>query len=460
MLFDPGKGEYRVTGSGENMWGAKDAFHFAWRRLSGDLILTAEVSFPEREGNAHRKAGWMVRSGLEADAPYADSVVHADGLISLQYRLVRGGPTLEIRSPVRAPAAIRLERTGDLFSLSVAREGKAFQPVGSVTVALPDSVYAGLAVCGHEATALATATFSRVTLETLGSTPAGARVLESQLEVVSVGNGEREAVYTAREHIEAPNWSRDGRSFIFNRGGRLFTLPREGGLPRLVDTRSADRLNNDHGLSPDGHWLAISHSPGEDSLIYVLPTEGGEPRQVTALGPSYWHGWSPDGRTLVYCARRNGEFDVYAISADAERSTEERRLTTAPGLDDGPDYTPDGKAIFFNSDRTGRMRIWRMGADGSDQQQVTFDEEYADWFPHPSPDGQWVAFLSYDKGVQGHPANKDVVLRIMPLAGGEPRVLARLFGGQGTINVPSWSPDSRSLAFVSYRLINPGPASP
>jgi tricorn protease-like protein len=460
MLFDPGKGEYRLTGSGENMWGAKDAFHFAWRRLSGDLILTAEVSFPEREGNAHRKAGWMVRSGLEADAPYADSVVHADGLIALQYRLLKGGPTLEIRSPVRAPATIRLERTGDLFSLSVAREGKAFQPAGSVTVALPDSIYAGLAVCGHEATALATANFSRVTLETLGSTPAATRVLESRLEVISVRSGEREVVYTAREHIEAPNWSRDGRSFLFNWGGRLYTLPREGGQPRLVDSGFADRLNNDHGLSPDGHWLAISHSPREDSLRYLLPAEGGEPRQVTALGPSYWHGWSPDGKTLVYCARRNGEFDVYAISADGERSTEERRLTTAPGLDDGPDYTPDGRSIFFNSDRTGRMRIWRMGADGSDQRQVTFDEEYADWFPHPSPDGQWVAFLSYDKGVQGHPANKDVALRIMPLVGGEPRVLARLFGGQGTINVPSWSPDSQSLAFVSYRLTNPGPASP
>jgi TolB protein len=460
MLFDPGKGEYRLTGSGENIWGAQDAFHFAWRRLSGDLILTTEVSFPEREGNPHRKAGWMVRSGLEADAPYADSVVHADGLITLQYRLVRGGPTLEVRSPVRAPASIRLERTGDLFSLSVAHEGKAFQPVGSITLALPDPVYAGLAVCAHEATALATATFSRVGLETLGSTPAAARVLESRLEVISIGSGEREALYTAREHFEAPNWSRDGRSFFFNRGGRLLTLPREGGQPRLVDTGFAGRLNNDHGLSPDGRWLAISHSPGEDSIIYVVPAGGGEPRQVTALGPSYWHGWSPDGKTLVYCARRSGEFDVYAISADAERSTEERRLTTAAGLDDGPDYAPDGKAIFFNSDRTGHMRIWRMGADGSDQTQVTFDDDYEDWFPHPSPDGQWVAFLSYGKGVQGHPPNQDVALRIVPLAGGEPRILARLFGGQGTINVPSWSPDSRSLAFVSYRLVNPGSARP
>src|SRR6266542_29517 len=400
------------------MWGARDAFRYVWRRLSGDLTLSSEVSFPETAGNAHRKAGWVVRQGLEADSPYADAIVHADGLIALQYRLVKGGPTLEVRSPVKGPATIRLERTGDLFSLSVARDGKTFQPAGSVTVPLPDPVYVGLGV-------------------------------------ISIGTGEREVVYSTRDHIEAPNWSRDGRSFLFNRGGRLYALPRSGGRPLPVNTGTAVRLNNDHGLSPDGTWLAISNSPGSDSLIYLLPAGGGEPRQVTALGPSYWHGWSPDGKTLAYCARRNGEFDVYAISADAERSTEERRLTTAPGLDDGPDYSPDGRAISFNSARTGQMRIWRMNADGSDQKQVTFDEAYADWFPHPSPDGKWLVFVSFDKSVEGHPPNKDVALRLMSATGGEPRVLARLFGGQGTINVPSWSPDSTSFAFVSYRLVMP-----
>lgn len=453
VRFDPRSGEYRITGGGENMWGAKDAFHFAWRRLSGELTLTADVRFPEKRGNPHRKAGWIVREGLEPDGPYADAVVHADGLISLQYRLVRGGPTLEVQSPVRAPAAVRLERTGDLFTLSVGRGGRPFQPAGSVTVPLKDPVHVGLGVCSHDPAALATAVFSRVGLTTLGATPAEKRVLESRLEVVSIATGEREVVYTTRDHIEAPNWSRDGRSFLFNSGGRLYSLPRKGGQPRPLDTGTAGRLNNDHGFSPDGKWLAISHEPEDDSLIYVLPATGGEPRLVTALGPSYWHGWSPDGKTLAYCARRNDEYDVYTIPAAAEKSTEETRLTSARGLDDGPDYSPDGQAIFFNSVRTGRMRIWRMKPDGSDQRQVTFDEEYGDWFPHPSPDGKWLVFLSYDKDVEGHPPNKDVALRIMPLAGGEPRVLARFFGGQGTINVPSWSPDSRSLAFVSYRLV-------
>jgi TolB protein len=279
--------------------------------------------------------------------------------------------------------------------------------------------------------------------------------MESTLEVISVDAGERKAVYVTRDHIEAPNWSRDGGSFLFNSEGRLYQLPRAGGTPRPVDTGSAIRLNNDHGLSPDGRWLAISDETRGDSLIHVLPAAGGEPRLVTALGPSYWHGWSPDGKTLVYCARRKDEYDVYAIAADARGSSDERRLTTAPGLDDGPDYSPDGRTIYFNSVRTGRMRIWKMNGDGSDQRQVTFDEEYADWFPHPSPDGKWLVFLSYDGSVEGHPANKDVALRLLPLDGGKPRVLARLFGGQGTINVPSWSPDSKWVAFVSYRLIKP-----
>jgi TolB protein len=451
--FDPRRGEYRIRGAGANMWGTHDAFHFAWRRVPGDLSLTAEVRFPEKTGNAHRKAGWMVRQGLEADAPYADAVVHADGLISLQYRLVKGGPTLEIRSPVKAPATIRLERTGHLFTLSIARK-KEFQPAGSVSVPLVDPVHVGLAVCSHEAATLAEAVFSRIELLDLGVVTEE-RVRESRLEIVSIETGERRIVYSTRDHIEAPNWSRDGRSLLFNRDGRLYSLPRKGGAPRLVNTGTASRLNNDHGLSPDGKRLAISHSPAQDSLVFVLPASGGEPRQVTALGPSYWHGWSPDGKTLVYCARRDGEYDVYAIAADAERSKDEVRLTTAPGLDDGPDYAPDGRTIYFNSERTGTMQIWKMKPDGSEQRRVLSDEAHADWFPHPSPDGRWLVFLSYDKSVKGHPPNEDVALRIMPAAGGEPRVLARLFGGQGTINVPSWSPDSKSVAFVSYRLVKP-----
>lgn len=309
-----------------------------------------------------------------------------------------------------------------------------------------------LAGCAYDNTQIETAVFSNVTLENPGVIDMQDRVIESTLEIVSIETGQRQIVHRAREHFEAPNWSRDGQYLLFNSNGRLFTINIDGSERKSLDTGNANRCNNDHGFSPDGGLVAFSHSPEDKSLIYVIPAEGGQGRFVTELGPSYWHGWSPDGETLTYCAERNGQYDVYTIPVEGGQ---EIRLTNAPGLDDGPDYSPDGKYIFFNSERTGLMKIWRMNADGTEQTQATFDDKYADWFPHPSPDGKWLVFLSYDKSVKGHPPNKDVELRIMPLAGGEPKTLTTLFGGQGTINVPSWSPDSKNVAFVSYRLVRP-----
>jgi hypothetical protein len=209
VQFDPQKKEYRISGSGDNMWEDKDAFHFVWRRLSGDLLLTTQVGFLGT-GREHRKAGWIVRQGLDANSPYADAIVHADGLISLQYRVNKGGPTLEIQSPIKAPAAVQLERNGDLFTLRVARPNKPFQPVGSVTVALHDPVYVGLGVCSHEASTMATAVFSSVGMSNTGVVSMKDRVLDSSLETLSIETGERKLVYSTRDHIEAPNWSRDG----------------------------------------------------------------------------------------------------------------------------------------------------------------------------------------------------------------------------------------------------------
>ncbi len=452
VFYDAAKKQYRLTGGGANMWDTTDAFYFAWRRASGDLAMTADVDWSGTGGNPHRKAGWMVRESLSPDSPYADAVVHGEGLISLQYRLVKGGPTLEIAAAVKAPATLLFEKHAAVFSLSVARKGEPFRPVGSVSVNLKEPAYAGLAVCSHDAAVLTTAVVSGVDFQNRPVPPGTKRVVESTLETIGIETGERTIIYRAREHFEAPNWSTDGSYFVFNRDGRLYRLAAGGGTPSQIDTGTATRCNNDHGFSPDGKQLAISHSVKEQSIIFTVPASGGSPRRVTDFGPTYWHGWSPDGKTLAYCAERKGEFDVYTIPVDGGQET---RLTTAKGLDDGPEYSPDGRYIYFNSERTGLMKIWRMKADGSEQTQVTLDKDYADWFAHPSPDGKWLIFLSYENDVQGHPPNKDVVLRLMPAEGGKPRVLAKFFGGQGTINVPSWSPDSRHVAFVSYRLVVP-----
>ena len=221
--------------------------------------------------------------------------------------------------------------------------------------------------------------------------------------------------------------------------------------PVVVPTGAQDRCNNDHGISPDGQSIAISDSSGSGgkSSIYVVPIGGGTPGLITQASPSYWHGWSPDGKTLAFTGQREGEFDIYTIPVAGGAET---RLTTAKGLDDGPEYSPDGQYIYFNSERSGLMQIWRMKADGSEQERVLTDETN-DWFPHISPDGQWMVFLSYEKDVTGHPAEKDVMLQLMSMTDKKVHVLAKLFGGQGTINVPSWSPDSKKVAFVSYELL-------
>jgi Tol biopolymer transport system component len=244
----------------------------------------------------------------------------------------------------------------------------------------------------------------------------------------------------------------DGKNLLFNRNGHIEKIPVTGGTPQTIDTGFATRCNNDHGISPNGTQLVISDNSQEEheSLVYMLPIGGGTPRRITKNAPSYWHGWSPDGKTLAFVGERNGEFDIYTIST---AGGEETRLTTAKGLDDGPEYTPDGKYIYFNSERTGHMQIWRMRADGSEQEQVTFGAEN-DWFPHFSPDGQQMVFLTYDASVSGHPENKDVMLRMMSMKDGKITVLAKLFGGQGTMNVPSWSPNGKQFAFVSYQLVS------
>ncbi|TAM98109.1 MAG: transporter [Chitinophagaceae bacterium] len=277
----------------------------------------------------------------------------------------------------------------------------------------------------------------------------------SILQVMDVHSRKCTIVREFPYRIEAPFWTRDGKSLIYNSGGKLYLISTGGkGRPEMINTGFADQCNNDHVLSPDGKEIGISNQsePDGKSRIYIVPFKGGTPRLITPNGPSYLHGWSPDGTTLSYCAERSGNFDVYTISV---KGGQEMRLTDAPGLDDGPEYSPDGKYIWFNSVRTGVMQIWRMNADGSSPTQMTFTQDVYSWFPHVSPDGKEVVFLAYHKGEVApdqHLADKQVELRIMPANGGKPEPLIQLFGGQGTMNVNSWSPDSKKIAFVSYRV--------
>ena len=275
----------------------------------------------------------------------------------------------------------------------------------------------------------------------------------SILETVDVLSGVRTVLKEFDTVIEAPNWTRDGRFLVYNSQGRIYTYELISGAVKEVQSGFAIDCNNDHVLSPDNRHVAVSHFTYEDakSRIYILPLAGGTPRLVTEKGPSYLHGWSPDGQRLAYCAERNGQYDIYTVSV---QGGDEIQLTNLPGLDDGPEYAPDGRYIWFNSTRTGLMQIWRMETDGSNPTHMV-QEEANCWFPHVSPDGRQVVYIAYAKGDVApgdHPANKNVEIRLVPAEGGASRTVVKLFGGQGTLNVNSWSPDNRTIAFVSYRL--------
>jgi hypothetical protein len=448
---DPDAKTYTVTAGGENMWSTTDAFHFVWTTVHGDVSLAADIAFQGKGKNAHRKACLLLRQGLDADAAYVDVAVHGEGLTSLQFRETKGGATHEVQSNVKAPARVQLVKRGNYALLYLAAKGEELRFSGAaVSLALPGPFQVGLGVCAHDKDVRETAVFSNVDLKKDIPISSKVPVLYSTLETQDMSSTDRRVVFVTPTRIEAPNWLRDGKTLLYNSGGRIYRIP-AGGKPEAIDTGFAVRCNNDHGVSPDGTLLAISDQSQGDrkSRIYVLPVEGGTPRLITPTGPSYFHGWSPNGKQLAYCAERGGEFDIYTIPADGGK---EMRLTTARGLDDGPEYSPDGKTIYFNSDRTGRMHLWRMNADGTNQEQVT-DDEFNNWFPHASPDGRTLVFLSYDKSVTGHPENKDVSLRRLNLATKKTDVLGRFFGGQGTINVSSWSPDGRRIAFVTYQRI-------
>ena len=460
LIYDPLKQTYLLSGSGTNMWFTSDEFHFLWSEINGDFLIRARVELQGTGTNEHRKAGLIVRETLDTNSIYADAALHGDGLTSLQYRRSTGAETEEIRAGMTFPATMQLERRGDTLIMSAAKTGDPLTETGRIVLKINKKAYVGLFVCAHNPDETENALFSNVRL--VIPAPVGFVPYQdygnSRLEIMDVETGDRKIIYTSAEPLEAPNWSRNGEYLIYNSKGLLYKINSTGGVPEVIPTGFADQNNNDHGISFDGKMLAISHHDknkpeGNNSTIYTLPIEGGTPKEITPKSPSYWHGWSPDGKWLSYTGGRKGQFDIYKIPSNGG---DEIQLTNQSTLDDGPEFSPDGKYIYFNSARSGRMQIWRMAIDGSDQEQLTSDE-YNNWFPHISPDGKEILFLSYPSSVAAgdHPHYKHVMLRMMPVTGGEPVVKAYVYGGQGTINVPSWSPDGKKVAFVSYTFGKP-----
>lgn len=429
--------------------------------MKGDFILYTRAEFLGNWVNYHRKVGWMVRKTLDGKSPHVNAVVHGDGLTSLQYRKTYGAQTEEIRSKLTKANIIELERKGNTYTMRAAVYGEPFVIDEISDIDLGDDVYVGLFVGSHNADVSETGVFSNVRITVPFNGDADNRTqmkLGSRLELMDVASGDGTVVYTVPYSIQAPNWQADGKSLIFNASdGLIYNFDLASRKPKLVNTGKVTSNNNDHVISFNGKMLGLSSTVRDlgGSIIYTVPITGGAPKQVTPKGPSYLHGWSPDGKSLVFCGERNGNFDVYRIGVNGGP---EERLTTEDGLDDGPEYTPDGKYIYFNSVRSGLMQIWRMKPDGSEQEQVTNDD-YNNWFAHISPDGKGMVFLSFMKDeVQPgiHPPYKHVYIRYLPVSvEGTPKVLAYFYGGQGSINTPSWSPDSKRIAFISNSDMGP-----
>jgi Tol biopolymer transport system component len=434
-----------------------------YNRIKGDFIITANFEFVGKGTNAHRKIGWMIRESTDEKASHISAVLHGDGLTVMQWRVSAGAamrdPEDEIFARGSNYSIIQIERAGKNIIMRAAHPGEPFEVIGSHEMDnLPEEVLAGLFICSHDPEVIEEARIWNVRIDKPVADnydPGRDGYPGCRLETMNVFNGKRLIIYDKQGRFEAPNWMPDGKKLLFNMDGLLYTIPAIGGVTEKLNTGFADRNNNDHGISFNGKLLAISHQreglPGGGSTVYVLPLKGGKPRMITENTPSYWHGWAPNNKEVIYVAQRN-DIPIYNIYRNSVKGGKEAALTSNKSGEhvDGCEYSPDGKYIWYNGSHTGKMHIWRMKPDGSDREEMT-SGDYNDWFPHISPDGKWIVFISFmpDVDPNSHPSYKRVMLRLMPASGGEPGVIAWLYGGQGTINVPSWSPDSKQIAFVS-----------
>jgi Tol biopolymer transport system component len=455
-VYNPTDQTYTLSGAGPNAGIALEQFHLAWTKLEGDFIVQASVRFLG-PGTQRRELGIMARDSLAASSPHAAASVHGDTLTALQYRATDSAAVGQVEVSSFHPTDIQLARAGNKFTFSSAVFGENYKAV-SHDIALSREVYVGLFVGSHDAGVAAQAVFSnvRVIIPAAPDFKPYGEYLGSHLEVMDVASGHRKILHSEPGSIQAPNWTADDQLIYNSSGGVMYTYDIATGKVAELNTGACRQNNNDHVLSFDGKMLALSNFAGvpRHSVAFILPVTGSDhPEQITSAeaGHTYLHGWSPDGKKLVFTGGRKGETGDYRNLWSVDVKTKIETALTPPGtLDDGPEYTPDGKYIFFNSVRTGTMQIWRMRPDGSNPEQVTFDE-YNDWFPHISPDGKWLVYIAFptDMNPWWHPFYRQCSIRLMPTSGGVPKTIGYIYGGQGSMNTPGWSPDSKRIAFVS-----------
>jgi TolB protein len=462
-VYNPREQSYLLRGAGYNIWFERDEFHYMYNRIKGDFMITANFRFEGKGVNKHRKTGLMLRADENDNSSHISAVLHGDGLTVMQWRDFKGAPMKDPDDEIFADSSsynvLQIERSSKVIFMRAAHNDGPMEEIGSYEMPeMPEEVFAGTFICSHDPDVIEEATIWNIRIDKPVADnydPGKEGYLGSRLETMDVFTGKRLVIYEKQGRIEAPNWMPDGNKLLFNMDGSIYTIPTTGGTIEKLNTDFANRNNNDHGISFNGKLLAISNHrdglPGGGSTVYVLPLKGGKPKMVTEDTPSYWHGWSPDSKEVLYVAQRNNKpvYNIYRNSINGGREVALTDLQEGEHAD-GCEYSPDGNYIWYNGNYNGKMHIWRMKPDGTGKEEMTNDK-YNDWFPHVSPDGKWVVFLSFPEYVEpnSHPFYKRVMLRLMPAGGGEPKVIAYLYGGQGTMNVPSWAPDSRHIAFVS-----------
>ena len=459
--YDAANGIYTVTSAGANTWYRVDDFHYVWKKASGDLALTAEVSFPPHtyghEPNPHRKGLLMFRQTLDSGSAYADVGVHGADLTALQYRTERGANTQDVELNIPTPSIVRLEKRGDMFTLLLSTKGEPLHPVGAaIRLHLQEPFYVGIGTVSHDVATTDQIAFSHVSLQPLAPLPAATKLtLYSTLLTLQTDDQFRRAmmIRTAAGYMQSPNWAPDRKSIYVHADGRVMKIPYltpdAGGPPQAIEVGKLVDCSGNFGLSPDGRWLAVScaETKGGAHQVYLLPAAGGDsPRQLTkGAAQSFFHAWAPDSQTLAFTRGSAGKADIFSIPLNGGA---EARLTSDT-LNDGPDYSPDGKFIYFDSVRSGSSQIWRMKPDGSAAEQLT-DDARLNSSPHVAPDGKSVGFLSQplDSDQSIGPAQ----LRLLSTADGLIRTLVDLQGNRGSFQMYGWG-DTHHLAFVSYQWL-------